>query len=57
MGQIKNDSEKQESKVDEIQEKIDLVYKLDYYERLLDFLDDMVPCLDELISQFDKDEE
>ena len=43
--------------MDEIQEKIDLVYKLDYYERLLDYLDDMVPCLDELIAQFDEDEE
>lgn len=39
------------------EEKIDLVDKLDYYERLLDFLDDMVPCLDELIAQFDEDEE
>lgn len=39
------------------EEKGDLVDKLDYYERLLDFLDDMVPCLDELIAQFDKDEE
>lgn len=43
--------------MDEIEEKIDLVYKLDYYERLLDYLDDMVPCLDELIAQFDEDEE
>lgn len=41
----------------EIQEKIDLVDKLDYYERHLDFLDDMVPCLEELIAQFDEDEE
>jgi hypothetical protein len=38
------------------EEKLDLVDKLDYYERLLDFLDDMVPCLDELIAQFDEDE-
>lgn len=37
--------------------KKDAVDKLDYYERLLDFLDDMVPCLDELIAQFDEDEE
>lgn len=40
-----------------IQDKKDLVDKLDYYERLLDFLDDMVPCLDELIAQFNEDEE
>lgn len=39
------------------EEKLDLVDKLDYYERLLDYLDDMVPCLDELIAQFDEDEE
>lgn len=39
------------------EEKVDLADKLDYYERLLDFLDDMVPCLDELIAQFDEDEE
>jgi len=39
------------------EEKLDLVDKLDYYERLLDFLDDVVPCLDELIAQFDEDEE
>lgn len=39
------------------EEKVDLVDKLDYYERLLDFLDDMVPCLGELIAQFDEDEE
>ena len=39
------------------EEKVDLVDKLDYYERLLDFLDDMFPCLDELIAQFDEDEE
>lgn len=39
------------------EEKTDLVDKLDYYERLLDFLDGMVPCLDELIAQFDEDEE
>ena len=25
-----------------------------YYEELLDFLDDMVPCLDVLIAQFDE---
>lgn len=43
--------------MDEIQERIDLVYKLDYYERLLDYLDDMVPCLGELIAQFDEGEE
>ncbi len=29
----------------------------DYYEQLLDYLQDMVPCLDELIAQFDEDEE
>lgn len=40
-----------------VQDKKDLVDKLDYYERLLDFLDDMVPCLDELIAQFNEDEE
>lgn len=40
-----------------IKDKKDIVDKLDYYERLLDFLDDMVPCLDELIVQFDEDEE
>lgn len=40
-----------------IQDKKDIVDKLDYYERLLDFLDDMVPCLNELIAQFDEDEE
>lgn len=39
------------------EEKVDLVDKLDYYERLLDYLDDMVPCLDVLIAQFDEDEE
>ena len=39
-----------------VQDKKDLVDKLDYYERLLDFLDDMVPCLDELIAQFNEDE-
>ena len=39
------------------EEKVDLVDKLDYYERLLDYLQDMVPCLDELIKQFDEDEE
>lgn len=38
------------------QDKKDLVDKLDYYERLLDFLDDMVPCLDELIQQFNEHE-
>lgn len=49
--------------MDEIQERIDLVYKLDYYERLLDYLDDVGVrgpnglCLDELIAQFDEDEE
>jgi len=37
-------------------EKVDLVDKFDYYERLLEFLDDMIPCLDELIQQFDEDE-
>ena len=26
--------------------------KIDYYEALLDYLDDMVPCLGELIEQF-----
>lgn len=40
-----------------VQDKKDLVDKLDYYERLLDFLNDMVPCLDELIAQFNEDEE
>lgn len=25
-----------------------------YYKELLDFLDDMVPCLDDLIAQFDE---
>ena len=40
----------------DIEEKIALEFKVDYYERLLDYLDDMVPCLDELISQFDEDE-
>ena len=40
-----------------VQDKKDLVDKLDYYERLLDFLDDMVPCLDELIAQFNEDEQ
>lgn len=39
-----------------VDEKVDLVDQLDYYERLLDFLDDMIPCLDELIAQFDEDE-
>lgn len=39
------------------EEKLDLVDKLDYYERLLDFLGDMVTCLDELIAQFAEDEE
>lgn len=45
------------------EEKADLVDKLDYYERLLEYLDDMgvrCPnglCLDELIAQFDEDEE
>lgn len=34
-----------------------LYEKLDYYERLLSFLDDMVPCLDELIAQFNEDQE
>ena len=29
---------------------------VDYYERLLDYLDDMVPCLGELIAQFDEGE-
>lgn len=28
--------------------------KLEYYEALLDYLDDMVPCLDSLIEQFDE---
>lgn len=27
--------------------------KVAYYEELLDFLDDHIPCLDELISLFD----
>lgn len=36
--------------------KVDLVDKIDYYERLLDYLDDMIPCLDELIQQFNEDE-
>ena len=35
----------------------DLADKLDYYERLLDYLDDMVPCLSDLIEQFDENEE
>lgn len=39
------------------EEKFDLVDKLDYYERLLNYLDDMIPCLDVLIAQFDKDQE
>lgn len=34
-----------------------MAVKIDYYERLLDFLDDMIPCLDELIAQFDEDQE
>lgn len=40
-----------------VEDKTDLVDKLDYYERLLDFLDDMVTCLEELIAQSDEDEE
>jgi hypothetical protein len=28
--------------------------KVEYYEVLLDFLDDMVPCLDDLITMFDE---
>lgn len=35
----------------------EVVKKLRYHESLLSFLDDMVPCLDELISQFDEDQE
>ena len=27
--------------------------QIEYYVTLLDFLDDMIPCLDELIDQFD----
>ena len=37
-------------------DKKDLVDKVDYYERLLDYLDDMVPCLDDLIQQFNEDD-
>ncbi len=37
-------------------DKTDLVDQLDYYERLLDFLNDMIPCLDELVEQFNEEE-
>lgn len=40
-----------------IEEEIELVYKVDYYERLLDFLDDMIPNLSEVIGLFDEDKE
>lgn len=29
--------------------------KIDYYEGLIDFLDDRVPCLGELISMYDEE--
>ena len=28
--------------------------QIEYYVTLLDFLDDMIPCLDELIESFDE---
>ena len=30
------------------------VSTLEYYEGLIDFLDDMVPCLDDLIEQYNE---
>ena len=30
------------------------VATVEYYEGLIDFLDDMVPCLDDLIEQYDE---
>jgi len=30
--------------------------KIDYYEELLDFLDDHVPCLDELVCMFEEED-
>ena len=41
-------------KYDDYETKSDLV---DYYEELLDFLDDHVPCLDELIALFEEESE
>ena len=31
-----------------------MIKRLEYYQCLLDFLDDHIPCLDELIEQFDE---
>ena len=38
-------------------EKQDSVDQLDYYERLIDFLIDMIPNLEDVIEQFDEIEE
>lgn len=38
-------------------EKQDLVDQVDYYERLIDFLVDMIPNLDDMIEQFNEEEE
>lgn len=37
-------------------EKSDLVDQLDYYERLIDFLDEMIPNLEDVIEQFNEKE-
>ena len=41
----------------DLQILIEQAAQVEYYERLLDYLNDMVPCLDELISNFDENEE
>lgn len=40
-------------KYSEVRTERDLI---EYYEGLLDFLDDRVPCLDELIELFEEEE-
>lgn len=40
-----------------MKEKIDLVDQVDYYERLIDFLIDMIPNIEDVIGQFDEREE
>lgn len=37
--------------------ELEMEPQVKYYEELLDFLDDMVPCLDDLIIIFDEEYE
>lgn len=41
----------------DLQILIEQAAKVVYYERLLDYLYDIVPCLDDLISNFDENEQ